>query len=270
MGGILKVAGVPGFLANLDEMYEAADAEGAVWRTFVGLWWDRYGTGEVSTKDLHEVALACEPPLPLGTGSEHSQRIRLGKALGRMRDRVFVLGEIKVRITAAGIRHQAQRWKLDLENEGLDEHSQHSPMEAAGGECWPVEEQHSHPYSHRKTEPNQSVGECGECFSTLDTRADTRAHVRAIGNGGKHSPHSQHSHSPENSGAYPGECGGESGNGHPPPRNGQHASSSPVERLSFDAVFEAHGLDPWNEEDRRTAVEIWMGQPTGPPIDGRT
>ena len=181
MGGILEVAGVPGFLANLDEMYEAADAEGAVWRTFVGLWWDRHGTGEVSTKDLHEVALACEPPLPLGTGTEHSQRIRLGKALGRMRDRVFALGDLKVRIKAIGVRHQAQRWKLDLENEGLEEHSRHSPMAATGGECLAVEEQYSHPHSHRKTVPDQSVGEdgeCGECFFAPYARADARAPPR--------------------------------------------------------------------------------------------
>ena len=32
MGGILEVAGVPGFLGNLKEMYERADAEGGVWR----------------------------------------------------------------------------------------------------------------------------------------------------------------------------------------------------------------------------------------------
>ena len=29
MGGILQVAGVPGFLGNLQEMYEQADAEGS-------------------------------------------------------------------------------------------------------------------------------------------------------------------------------------------------------------------------------------------------
>ena len=44
MGGILEVAGVPGFLGNLEEMYERADAEGGVWRGFVALWWERFGT----------------------------------------------------------------------------------------------------------------------------------------------------------------------------------------------------------------------------------
>ena len=28
---------------------EASDAEGAVWRSFVSAWWDRFGTAEVGT-----------------------------------------------------------------------------------------------------------------------------------------------------------------------------------------------------------------------------
>ena len=123
MGGILEAAGVPGFLANLDEMYEAADAEGAVWRAFVAAWWERHGTAEVGTAELHELAIACEPPLPLGDGGERSQRTRLGRALGQMRDRVFAIGEVTVRVTAVGIRHQAQRWRLVIENGGPDRRS---------------------------------------------------------------------------------------------------------------------------------------------------
>lgn len=262
MGGILEVAGVPGFLANLNEMYEAADAEGAAWRTFVGLWWERHGTGEVSTKDLHEVALACEPPLPLGTGSEHSQRIRLGKALGRMRDRVFALGGIEVRIKAAGERQRAQRWALVVEKDGREKHSPHSRDRADASECLPVPDQHSQAHSPGIStlgEPVSECGECSECFSTPYARADARAHARAIGEAGKHSLHSQHSLPPEKSAAYGGECDGEYGGGHSPP-------AAPP---SLDAVFEAHGLDPWNEEDRGTALDIRMGRPTGPPIDGR-
>ena len=63
---MLDVAGVDGFLGNIDEMLEASDGEGAVWRSFVSAWWDRFGTAEVGTGDLYELALSCEPPLPLG------------------------------------------------------------------------------------------------------------------------------------------------------------------------------------------------------------
>ena len=127
MGGILEAAGVPGFLANLDEMYEAADAEGAVWRAFVAAWWERHGTSEVGTAELHELALACEPPLPLGDGGERSQRTRLGRALGRLRDRVFAIGEVKVCVRVAGTRQRAQRWRLTIENQGPDRRSPRSP-----------------------------------------------------------------------------------------------------------------------------------------------
>ena len=118
MGGILEVAGVPGFLGNLKEMYERADAEGAVWRAFVALWWQRFGTAEVGSSDLYELATASEPPLPLGDAGERSQRTRLGKALGRMRDRVFAVGDLRLRITGVGVEHQARRWQLVLGDSG--------------------------------------------------------------------------------------------------------------------------------------------------------
>jgi hypothetical protein len=52
LGGILHVAGVPGFLGNLDEVMEASDSEGGSWRAFIQLWWDRFGSAEVSVSDL--------------------------------------------------------------------------------------------------------------------------------------------------------------------------------------------------------------------------
>jgi phage/plasmid primase-like uncharacterized protein len=112
IGGILEVAGIEGFLGNLDELMASNDAEGAMWRAFIAMWWDRFGTAEVGTGDLYEVALASEPPLSLGSGNERSQRIRLGKALGKMRDRVFDLGGRGVRITPSGVSHNVQRWRL--------------------------------------------------------------------------------------------------------------------------------------------------------------
>ncbi|HXF87326.1 MAG TPA: hypothetical protein VNK48_03095, partial [Xanthobacteraceae bacterium] len=117
VGGILEVAGVPGFLANAEELYELSDAEGTLWRSFVAAWWDRFGTAEVGTSDLFPIAGECEPPLPLGNGSDRSQRTRLGKALGRMRDRVFAIGDLHVRIRAVGTAQRAQRWKLAIEEE---------------------------------------------------------------------------------------------------------------------------------------------------------
>ena len=57
VGGVLEVAGIPGFLGNLDEMMEASDSEGAGWSAFIAAWWDRFGTAEVGAADLFDVAL---------------------------------------------------------------------------------------------------------------------------------------------------------------------------------------------------------------------
>src|SRR5262249_50135665 len=57
-------------------------------------------------------ASTAEPPLPLGSGNDRAQRTRLGKALGRMRDRIFDVGTFMVRIEARGTYEEAQRWRL--------------------------------------------------------------------------------------------------------------------------------------------------------------
>jgi hypothetical protein len=41
LGGVLDVAGIPGFLGNLTEFYELSDAEGAEIRGFLQAWWER-------------------------------------------------------------------------------------------------------------------------------------------------------------------------------------------------------------------------------------
>lgn len=89
MGGILDVAGVPGFLANADDFYATSDAEGEAWRELVALWWERSGTAPMRVADLN--ALCAERELfeeLRGDGTERSQQTKLGKALQASRDRV--------------------------------------------------------------------------------------------------------------------------------------------------------------------------------------
>ena len=134
MGGVLEVAGIEGFLGNIDEMMAASDSEGAVWRSFVSAWWDRFGTAEVGTSDLYELALTAEPPLPLGSGNDRAQRTRLGSSLSKMRDRVFGVGNRTVRIELARVLHQAQRWRLAIdEKKGTTFGSQGSHLASEGG-----------------------------------------------------------------------------------------------------------------------------------------
>lgn len=208
VGGVLEIARIEGFLGNLDEMLEASDSEGMVWRNFVCAWWDRFGTAEVGTADLYELALKCEPPLPLGAGNEKSQRIRLGKALVRMRDRIFDHAGIARRIAASGISHQAKRWQLVIA--GTPDEPVANRSTGGGGECREpsgnVADKHSpsHPFENAGVGEG---GEGGECFSIL-TRARARARVKEDAE--QRSPPSPHSQSPESPGPYAGESGGES------------------------------------------------------------
>jgi hypothetical protein len=115
IGGILNVAGIQGFLGNLVEFYADADAEGAIVRAFVKMWWTNFAEREVTTADLWSIA--TEVSLNLGDGTERSQKTRLGKTLGENRDRTFTIEldsaqRISLRLEHRGINHHAARWAL--------------------------------------------------------------------------------------------------------------------------------------------------------------
>jgi hypothetical protein len=92
MGGILTVAGVPGFLENVGELYAAADDEDQDARAFVALWWERHQDAPVTTRRLlleiveHE---AC--PLVVDGHTDHARKVRLGKELARLEGRVWTV-----------------------------------------------------------------------------------------------------------------------------------------------------------------------------------
>jgi putative DNA primase/helicase len=206
MGGMLGVTGVPGFLCNIDEMMEASDGEGAVWRVFIGQWWDRFGTAEVGTSDLYELALSCEPPLPLGTGGDHSRRIRLGKSLARMRDRVFDIAGLKARIGTLGVLHQARRWKLVVDGESGECFSR--PPKPEQGECQRPSAQHSPQHSPVQPIEDENLRECGESGECSSTLTHARAYT-ILKEGDPHSQLSRLSPNPRNDSGNAGENGGE-------------------------------------------------------------
>lgn len=106
LGGILDVAGIPGFLGNLGNFYEESDAEGATWRAFVQAWWEKHGDEEVGVAELWAIADPID--LALGDGTDRSQKTRLGKRLTQMRDRQFN----DLRLVRGGEWKGAQRWRL--------------------------------------------------------------------------------------------------------------------------------------------------------------
>jgi putative DNA primase/helicase len=106
-GGILQTIGVPGFLGNLEEFYEASDLEGATWRQFVALWSDEFDEAEVGVADLFSLALKIEG-FDFGKGADRSQRITFGRQLSRQRDRVIGVH----RITQTREVRRLKRWRL--------------------------------------------------------------------------------------------------------------------------------------------------------------
>lgn len=114
MGGILDVAGVDGFLTNLEKIYEEMDEETAAWREFIGVWWEKFGSGVVTTAILHEMAVENDLLMTvLGDKGERSQKIRLGKALARLNGRFF--GEYKVVETTGNARGGTKAYQIEGE-----------------------------------------------------------------------------------------------------------------------------------------------------------
>lgn len=97
MGGLLKVAGVEGFLGNLEELYADADVEGEAWREFTLVWWEQHSSTAVRVSDLVELCEKHDLMLQVrGDGSARSQQSRLGRGLQGARDRVF--GDLQVTV----------------------------------------------------------------------------------------------------------------------------------------------------------------------------
>lgn len=219
IGGVLEVAGIPGFLGNLDEMMEASDSEGAGWSAFIAAWWDRFGTAEVGAVDLFDVALFCDPTPPITGQTERAQRTGFGIAIKKLRDRVFQVGDLNLRLVQSGTFRRAVKWQLKV-----SEQPSRSQSGAGGpGECEPraagvnLQSRGSH---DQAIDQNGKCEPCEPCepLPTL-TRARARTHVRD--DAGKGSQGSQGSQSPVNSEPYrcepPCEPPATGSRGSPPP-----------------------------------------------------
>lgn len=110
IGGILATAGVDGYLEDLEELYELADAEGQEWRAFVGAWGERFGQQSLAAGALVEFAVQQGfLTSVIGDKSPRSQSTRLGKALLANRDRQF--GEWRIECKRESHPNQ-QMWRL--------------------------------------------------------------------------------------------------------------------------------------------------------------
>ena len=111
VGGVLEVAGISGFLGNLDDLYAEADAEGDEWRELTEAWWTTYKSRAVRPRDL--VAICARHDLMglvRGAGLGHSQLTRLGNALLAARDTVY--GRFRIRQARDDGAHHGKKYQL--------------------------------------------------------------------------------------------------------------------------------------------------------------
>ena len=192
-----------------------------MWRVFVALWWDRFGTQQVGAADLYELALQAS--IPLARGDEHAKRTSLGQALRRMRDRIYTTGDRRLRVHHAGSAHGVQRWELEIQaDRGNDSAGiggpggPHPAPESAmpGG---PPQRPTGGP--PEKTVENQSAGGPGWPGGPLSPLR-VCAHARALGDPGKGPPTPPGPPSLGNPRVSGGGPGGGLQNGGPPASNG--------------------------------------------------
>lgn len=118
LSGVLHIAGVPGFLSNLDEFHTETDDDAAMRAAFVGAWWDEFQGRAVGVADLYKIASGGDLDLGLGDKNAQSQRIRLGRRLGEWRGMRFDLdGRLTVSIARGDLLRRAQLWRLAIGTE---------------------------------------------------------------------------------------------------------------------------------------------------------
>ena len=114
VGGILDVAGVPGFLGNAKELYDQLDPEREEWLAFFGTWWEVFEDEAVVTATLFDMARDRELLGSVLEGgkkgeSDQAKKVRLGKAVMRRKEQV--LGQWQVAVDG-GTLHRARQYRL--------------------------------------------------------------------------------------------------------------------------------------------------------------
>lgn len=119
LGGILDHAGIPGFLANWDELYQAENSAGRSLDGFVATWWAEHGAALVSTAQLlamMEDGEDVECPWELNSPNLSARAVKLGKKLRQeLKDRQFRLPtNATVAVRQGEYVSGTARWRLEL------------------------------------------------------------------------------------------------------------------------------------------------------------
>ena len=104
IGGILEVAGVPGFLTGRAELYETANAEPQEWAALLEALHRHHGSESIGARDVLTAMKALDVCSDYWEGKQQGSAVRrVGRAVSQRRDRVF--GGYRIRLagkTATG------------------------------------------------------------------------------------------------------------------------------------------------------------------------
>jgi len=119
IGGVLKAAGIPGFLDNLDDLYEAADEASAAERILLACWYEQLpDRPQTSAQILDSLIDSYELniPIELAANNEKARIMETGRLLARIADRrydVDIDGErMTLHVEKATMRNGTTRWGL--------------------------------------------------------------------------------------------------------------------------------------------------------------
>ena len=192
LGGVLEVAGIDGFLGNLDEMMAGAPtARARRGAASSRAWWDRFGTAAVGTGDLYRRG----PPLravaaDIRRHGSGARRPAFGICDRQMRDRIFD------RRLGLGFASEApaSRTRPSAGSSACAPRTRQAPsvprrvdrgMSGREGEC----RQKASPAQGFENKGSGGCGERGESSSNPYTHAHARARD---GEGRKNVPHIPH------------------------------------------------------------------------------
>ncbi len=108
IGGLLDVAGIPGFLGNTVEISNCLDEESEMWGALVDQWHHRHSNRSIGVDGLYDMAELILPEL-LSGGSDRARRTSFGNQLRQQVDRVYV-GRRITKVTAR--RRGAAQYRL--------------------------------------------------------------------------------------------------------------------------------------------------------------
>lgn len=120
ISGILEIAGISGFLENIDEVYKTFESQNENWSEFTEIWYDNFGTTPKRPNELNQLCQELNLMTAIRGDKVASQTTKLGMALSKNRGRIFGKYQIiNTSVTSNGSGRNAYALRVIDENDQL-------------------------------------------------------------------------------------------------------------------------------------------------------